>query len=59
MINILKIKAGNRYATLVGDTSAEPSIARFFGFFFMVFQSSFIWGGLISSFGKNQEHYNY
>ncbi|KAI9554119.1 hypothetical protein GHT06_019391 [Daphnia sinensis] len=42
-------QVGNRYAALIGDKSAEPSITRFFGFFFMVFQTSQIWGNLISS----------
>jgi hypothetical protein len=43
---------GNRYAALIGDNSAEPSITRFFGVFFMVFQTSQIWGNLISSLGN-------
>ena len=43
---------GNRYAALIGDDSAEPSITRFFGVFFMVFQTSQIWGNLISSLGN-------
>jgi hypothetical protein len=45
-------QVGNRYAALIGDNSAEPSITRFFGVFFMVFQTSQIWGNLISSLGK-------
>lgn len=45
------LKVGNRYAALIGDNSAEPSITKFFGFFFMFFQTSQIWGNLISSLG--------
>lgn len=55
-------QVGNRYAALINDKSPEPSINRFFGFFFMFFQTSQIWGNLISSLvfstdgapGKNQ-----
>lgn len=45
-------QVGNRYAALIGDKSAESCISRFFGFFFMAFQSSQVWGNLISSLGK-------
>ncbi len=43
-------QVGKRYAVLAGEKS-ELSISRFFGFFFMVFQTSQIWGNLISSIG--------
>lgn len=43
------LQVGNRYAALCGAASAEPSITRFFGVFFMFFQTSQIWGNLISS----------
>jgi predicted MFS family arabinose efflux permease len=39
---------GHEYAGIIGDT-AEVIIVRFFGMFFLAFQSSQIWGNLISS----------
>ncbi len=39
---------GHQYAGLVGD-KAEVVIVRFFGIFFFAFQSSQVWGNLISS----------
>lgn len=45
-------QVGNRYAALIGDASAESSISRFFGLFFMIFQMSQIWGNMISSLGE-------
>jgi len=41
-------QVGNRYADLT-RTQVEPIIVRFFGIFFLFFQSSSIWGPLISS----------
>lgn len=41
-------KSGARYAELVGDDS-EVIITRFFGIFFLFFQSTQVWGNLISS----------
>lgn len=40
-------ESATRYAALT-DTSSEVWVVRFFGFFFMVFQSGQIWGNLIS-----------
>ncbi|KAK8737945.1 hypothetical protein OTU49_004314 [Cherax quadricarinatus] len=41
-------KVGARYAELVGDDK-EVIITRFFGIFFLFFQSTQVWGNLISS----------
>ncbi|KAK4316098.1 hypothetical protein Pmani_012742 [Petrolisthes manimaculis] len=41
-------KVGSRYAELIGDDS-EVIITRFFGIFFLFFQSTQVWGNLISS----------
>nr|XP_045611692.1 UNC93-like protein [Procambarus clarkii] len=41
-------KAGKRYATLVGEKS-EIVITRFFGIFFVFFQSAQVWGSIIAS----------
>merc|ERR1712001_364218 len=41
-------QVGNRYAELSG-VAVEPIIVRFFGIFFLFFQSSSVWGHLISS----------
>jgi len=41
-------QVGNRYAELSG-VPVEPIIVRFFGIFFLFFQSSSVWGHLISS----------
>ncbi|XP_045611694.1 UNC93-like protein [Procambarus clarkii] len=41
-------KVGARYAELVGDDK-EVIITRFFGVFFLFFQSTQVWGNLISS----------
>ena len=43
-------KAGNRYADLQG-IAVEPIIVRFFGIFFLFFQTSLVWGNIISSWG--------
>ncbi|KAG1702353.1 UNC93-like protein [Nymphon striatum] len=39
----------NQYAVLVGETS-ESVVVKFFGVFFMFFQSGQIWGNLISAY---------
>lgn len=39
----------NQYAVLVGETS-EAVVTKFFGVFFMFFQSGQIWGNLISTY---------
>merc|ERR1712001_693575 len=44
-------QVGNRYAELSG-VPVEPIIVRFFGIFFLFFQSSSVWGNLISSSSK-------
>jgi hypothetical protein len=44
-------QVGNRYAEITGQ-AAEHVIVRFFGIFFLLFQSSSIWGNLISSEGS-------
>ena len=41
-------QVGERYANLM-SIDVEPIIVRFFGIFFLFFQSSSIWGNLISS----------
>lgn len=41
-------QVGNKYGELTGQP-VEPIIVRFFGIFFLFFQSSSIWGNLISS----------
>jgi len=41
-------QVGNRYADL-SKVAVEPIIVRFFGIFFLFFQSSSIWGPLITS----------
>ncbi|XP_076059850.1 UNC93-like protein [Oratosquilla oratoria] len=41
-------QTGQRYAALVGEDK-EVIITRFFGFFFLLFQFSQVWGNLISS----------
>ena len=43
-------QVGNIYGELT-DSPVEPIIVRFFGIFFLFFQSSSIWGNLISSAG--------
>ena len=43
-------QVGSIYAELTNQ-SVEPIIVRFFGIFFLFFQSSSIWGNLISSSG--------
>ncbi|CAL8144817.1 unnamed protein product [Orchesella dallaii] len=40
---------GHEYAKITGVENSEPIIVRFFGIFFLFFQSSAIWGHLISS----------
>lgn len=42
-------QVGNRYSQLSGEKTPEPCVSRFFGVFFMIFQTSSIWGNLISS----------
>ena len=44
-------QVGNIYGELT-DQPVEPIIVKFFGIFFLFFQSSSIWGNLISSAGK-------
>jgi len=39
---------GHQYAAMVGD-DAQVVIVKFFGIFFLFFQSSSVWGNLISS----------
>lgn len=41
-------QVGNKYAELTGENS-EVVITRFFGIFFLFFQSTQVWGNLISS----------
>ncbi|XP_069973711.1 UNC93-like protein isoform X2 [Penaeus vannamei] len=41
-------QVGTKYAALVGE-NAEVVIVRFFGIFFLFFQSTQVWGNLISS----------
>ncbi|KAG7155753.1 UNC93-like protein [Homarus americanus] len=41
-------KVGARYAEIIGDNT-EVVITRFFGIFFLFFQSTQVWGNLISS----------
>ncbi len=43
-------QVGHRYAEITGQAS-EQVIVRFFGIFFLLFQSSAIWGNIISSEG--------
>jgi hypothetical protein len=51
-------QVGNQYAELIGD-KAEIIIIRFFGIFYMLFQSSQVWGNLISStiFSSGEKSY--
>ena len=44
-------QVGNIYGELTSQP-VEPIIVKFFGIFFLFFQSSSIWGNLISSAGK-------
>ena len=46
----LIIQIGERYAKLT-SVDVESIIVRFFGIFFLFFQSSSVWGNLISSLG--------
>lgn len=46
---------GYQYAELTGRKNAEVVIVRFFGIFFLFFQSSAIWGNLISSAVLSQD----
>jgi hypothetical protein len=48
---------GHQYAALVKDNS-QVVIVRFFGLFFLFFQSSSVWGNLISSAILNQDKRN-
>ena len=48
----LFFQIGNRYALLSGQ-NAEHVIVRYFGIFFLLFQSSSVWGNIISSTGKH------
>ena len=43
-------QVGKIYAEIIEDAS-EPIIVKFFGIFFLLFQSAQIWGNLISSLG--------
>ena len=47
---LLIIQIGERYAKLT-SVDVESIIVRFFGIFFLFFQSSSVWGNLISSLG--------
>lgn len=49
---------GYQYSQLTGAKDAEVVIVRFFGIFFLFFQSSSIWGNLISSAVLNQDARN-
>lgn len=40
---------GNEYAALRGELNAEIIIVRFFGIFFMAFQTHAVFGNIISS----------
>jgi hypothetical protein len=44
---------GQVYAKLT-DQAVEAIIVRFFGFFFLAWQSAELWGNLISSLGKKK-----
>lgn len=46
--------AGNSYAEKAGK-NAKDIINQYFGFFFLIFQSSGIWGNLISSLIFSQD----
>ncbi|CAH1778622.1 unnamed protein product [Owenia fusiformis] len=46
-------EVGKKYALLSGE-SKDAVINRFFGIFFLIFQTSQIWGNLISSFVLNR-----
>lgn len=46
---------GHQYAKLTGESDPEVIIVRFFGIFFLFFQSSSIWGNLISSSVLSQD----
>lgn len=49
---------GYQYSNLTGRKDAEVVIVRFFGIFFLFFQSSSIWGNLISSAVLSQDARN-
>lgn len=49
---------GYQYSQLTGSKDAEVVITRFFGIFFLFFQSSSIWGNLISSAVLSQDARN-
>lgn len=46
---------GHQYTQLTGGADPEVIIVRFFGIFFLFFQSSMIWGNLISSAVLSQD----
>ncbi len=46
---------GHQYAKLTGESNAEVIIVRLFGIFFLFFQSSSIWGNVISSLVLSQD----
>lgn len=48
---IYLVQVGSKYADIVGE-EAEVIIVRFFGIFFLFFQSTQVWGNLISSAGE-------
>ncbi len=50
-LSLCVAQVGNRYSQLSGEKTPEPCVSRFFGVFFMIFQTSSIWGNLISSLG--------
>ena len=43
----------------IADKPVEPIIVRFFGIFFLFFQSASIWGNLIASAGKGKKNNHY
>ena len=52
LVKTFLMQLGNSYGALVG-AETEAIVVRFFGIFFAFFQSSAIWGALISSTGKS------
>ena len=51
------LQLGNFYGILKGGEESGAVVVRFFGIFFAFFQSSAIWGALISSIGKPSSCY--
>ncbi|KAB7500965.1 hypothetical protein Anas_12188 [Armadillidium nasatum] len=52
LVQVQMSKVGELYGQISGENS-EVIITRFFGIFFLFFQSSQVWGNLISSTGGN------